>query len=97
MSARVFTDEERETAQHNRREACHRRAAEASATVDQLLAEAAGAVPAWALAHAAKARKGKMLSLVALKCGDCSNWQKLEIASCTVTNCPLYPLRPYRA
>jgi hypothetical protein len=71
-------------------------AEEASATVDRLLAEAAGAVPAWAKAHAEKARNGKVLSLVALKCADCSNWQKMEIVGCTVKDCPLYPLRPYR-
>ncbi len=95
MAARVFTDQERETAQYNRREARHRRIAEASTTVDKLLAEAAGAVPARTLAHAEKARKGRVASLVALKCGDYSNWQKAEIAGCTVTNCPLYPLHPY--
>jgi hypothetical protein len=70
---------------------------EASATVDQLLADVAGDVPAWAQSHAAKARTGRHLSLIALKCGDCSGWQKPEIAACTVSNCPLHPLRPYRA
>jgi hypothetical protein len=69
---------------------------ESSATVEQLLAEAAGPMPAWALAHAEKARQGKFMSLVALKCGDCSGWQKGEIVGCMVTSCPLHPLRPYR-
>jgi hypothetical protein len=96
MSGRTFTDEEREAAKHNRREARRRLAAEASNTVEQLLAEAAGIMPAWAQAHAEKARTGKVLSLVALKCGDCSGWQKSEIAGCTVTSCPLHPLRPHR-
>jgi hypothetical protein len=96
MSERIFTAEERESAQHNRREARRRLADEASATVDQLLADVAGDVPAWALAHAEKARTGRLLSLVALKCGDCSGWQKAEIAGCAVTSCPLHPLRPYR-
>jgi hypothetical protein len=81
---------------HNRREARRRLAAESSATVDQLLTEASGTMPAWALAHAEKARTGKVQSLVALKCGDCSGWQKTEIAGCTVTSCPLHPIRPYR-
>lgn len=70
---------------------------EASATVDQLLADVAGDMPAWALAHTEKARTGRALSLIALKCGDCSAWQKAEIAGCSVTSCPLHPLRPYRA
>jgi hypothetical protein len=96
MSARILTDDEREVAQHNRGESRRRLADESSATVDQLLAEAAGIVPAWALTHAEKARQGKIMSLVALKCGDCSGWQKTEIAGCTVTSCPLHPLRPYR-
>lgn len=95
MSSRIFTDAERESAKHNRQAARRRLADEASATMDQLLAEA-GAVPAWAQAHARKARQGKVMSLVALKCGDCSGWQKAEIAGCTVTSCTLHPLRPYR-
>jgi len=97
MPGRIFTDDERESAQHNRREARRRLAGDAAATVDQLCAEAARPLPAWALAHAAKARAGKLRSLVALKCGDCTNWQKTEIAGCTVTSCPLYPVRPYRS
>jgi hypothetical protein len=97
MTGRIFTDEEREAAEHKRREGRQRLADEASATVDQLLAVVAGAVPAWALAHAEKARKGRLLSLVVLKCGDCSGWQKTEIAGCAVTSCPLHPLQPYRA
>jgi hypothetical protein len=96
MPTRIFTDDERESAQHNRREARRRLEEEASATVDLLCAESAHPLPAWALAHAAKARAGKLRSLVALKCGDCTNWQKAEIIGCTVTSCPLHPLRPYR-
>ncbi len=97
MSGRIFTDDEREAAKHNRQEARRRLADEANATVDQLLADAEGTLPAWAQVRAEKARSGRQLSLVALKCGDCSGWQKTEIASCAVTSCPLHPLRPYRA
>ena len=97
MPGRIFSDDERECAQHYRREARRRLVEEASATVDHLCAEAARPLPAWALAHAAKARAGKLRSLVALKCGDCTNWQKTEIAGCTVTSCPLHPVRPYRS
>jgi hypothetical protein len=94
MSRRNFSDEERPSAQHNRRESRRRLAEEASVAVDRLLADA-GLLPSWALAHANKARQGRSLSLVALKCGDCSGWQKAEIAGCTVTSCTLHPLRPY--
>jgi hypothetical protein len=96
MPGRIFSDEERQSAQHNRREARRRFAEEASAAVDRLLADSAGPLPAWTQAHVNKARKGRSLSLVALKCGDCSGWQKAEIAGCTVTSCALHPLRPYR-
>jgi hypothetical protein len=64
MPGRIFSDDERECAQHYRREARRRLVEEASATVDHLCAEAARPLPAWALAHAAKARTGKMRSLV---------------------------------
>jgi hypothetical protein len=97
MSARIFTDDERQSAQQRRSEGRRRMAEEASAVIDLLLAEAGDAVPAWAMVHAAKARKGRALSLVALKCADCSGWQKTEIAGCTVASCPLHPIRPYRA
>ncbi len=46
MSGRIFTDEERATAKHNRCEARRCLADEASATVDRLLAEVAGDMPA---------------------------------------------------
>lgn len=34
---------------------------------------------------------------VKAKCLDCTNWQKEEIKKCTVSDCPLYPYRPYGA
>jgi hypothetical protein len=51
---------------------------------DQLLAGAVDPLPSWARSHAEKARTGRLLSLVALKCGDCSGWQKAEVAGCAV-------------
>ena len=79
-----------------RRERRSQKAAQAAATVDALLAEAGRPLPAYALAHAAKARKGNTRSLIALKCLDCCCWEKSEVAACPVTTCPLHPLRPYR-
>jgi len=29
------------------------------------------------------------------KCWDCSSGQRAEITHCTVTDCTLYPVRPY--
>jgi hypothetical protein len=34
---------------------------------------------------------------VKAKCLDCTCWQKKEIELCTVSDCPLYPYRPYGA
>jgi hypothetical protein len=69
-------------------------AAEAAATVDAPLASAGGPLPAYAPAHADKARTGNTRSLISLKCLDCCCWEKTEVAACPVTTCPLYPLRP---
>jgi hypothetical protein len=77
-----------------RRERRSQKAAQAAATVDALLADA-GPIPAYGVAHAAKARTGNTRSLIALKCLDCCCSEKTEVAACTVTTCPLYPLRPY--
>lgn len=30
------------------------------------------------------------------KCLDCCGYQRLEVANCTATVCPLWPIRPYR-
>lgn len=90
------TPEQREKARQTRERRQTQLRAEAAATVDALLAGAGGKVPGYALAHAAKARQGKVGSLIALKCLDCSGWQKREITLCPVVACPLHPLRPYR-
>jgi hypothetical protein len=83
-------------ARQGRRERQRQKAAQAAQTVDALLTDAGGPLPAYALGHAAKARTGNTRSLIALKCLDCSCWEKTEVAACAVTSCPLYPLRPYR-
>ena len=88
-------EEQREQARQARAERRDQKRAVAAATVDPLLADA-GSLPSYAMAHAAKARQGKTSSLIALKCLDCSAWQRREVALCPVTTCPLYPLRPYR-
>jgi hypothetical protein len=66
-------------------------------SLDQLLSDQGGrALPGWAMAHIAKARKGRVASLIAAKCGDCCCWQKVEIERCELTGCPLWSQRPYR-
>ena len=30
------------------------------------------------------------------KCMDCSNWQRAEVRFCTVSDCALWPYRPFR-
>jgi hypothetical protein len=43
-----------------------------------------------------RAEAGSLRAAVTLKCLDCSNWQTDEVRHCTVTDCPLYPVRPYQ-
>jgi hypothetical protein len=95
MRITTLTTAHQEAALAGRRERRSQKAAQAAATVDALLADA-GQLPAYAMAHAAKARTGKSTSLIALKCLDCSCWEKSEVANCPVTTCPLFPLRPYQ-
>jgi hypothetical protein len=90
------TPAQQEAARQGRRDRQAQKAAQAAATVDALLADAGRPLPAYAQSHAAKARRGNTRSLIALKCLDCSCWEKSEVATCTVTSCPLHPLRPYR-
>jgi hypothetical protein len=90
-----LTTAHQEAARHGRRVRQSQKAAQAAATVDTLLADA-GQLPAYAVAHAAKARTGNTRSLIALKCLDCCCWEKTEVANCPVTCCPLFPLRPYQ-
>jgi hypothetical protein len=90
------TQEQRQKAQQTRHDRQARKAAQAAATVAALLADAGGPVPAYAQAHAARAKKGNVRALIALKCLDCCCWQKAEVAACPVTSCPLYPMRPYK-
>jgi hypothetical protein len=90
------TPEQRAADLKIRKSGAAQRAAQASATVDALLADADGPLPAYALAHIARARKGNLRSLLALKCLDCTCWQRAEIAGCTCISCPLYPVRPYK-
>jgi hypothetical protein len=46
-------------------------------------------IPDWALAHIAKAKTGRILSMVAAKCADCSGLEREEIKFCQVVSCPL--------
>jgi hypothetical protein len=96
MPKAILTAAHQQAARQGRRERQSQKAAQAAATVDALLTDARGPLPAYAQAHAAKARQGNTRSLIALKCLDCCCWEKTEVAACTVTSCPLYPLRPYR-
>jgi hypothetical protein len=96
MSERAFTAAERELSARKIREARQRKAEEAAEVVDRLVAEDGAVMPSWAKAHATKARKGNVRSLVALKCGECSAWSRAEIACCSVRSCPLHSIRPYK-
>jgi hypothetical protein len=96
MFGRGLTAEERQAGNLARKGNRRRRAEEAAASVDALLADADGPVPQLAQQVAARARKGNLKALVQLKCWECSCWQRTEIAHCPVTTCPLHAVRPYR-
>jgi hypothetical protein len=95
MPKAILTPAHQMAARQGRRERQSQKAAQAATTVEALLADA-GPLPAYAQAHADKARTGNTRSLIALKCLDCCCWEKTEVAACPVTTCPLYPLRPYQ-
>jgi hypothetical protein len=90
-----MTFEAREQAQQTR-QASRRRSLELiGRSLDALVADA-GPLPSWAQSHVKRARKGRLLSLVALKCGDCCVWDRSEIRLCPVIACSLHPVRPFR-
>ncbi len=43
-----------------------------------------------------KAQKGSAKACIKLKCLECSNWDSKEVKLCNITNCPLYPIRPFQ-
>lgn len=43
-----------------------------------------------------KAKRGSVKAMVALKCIDCSGFQRREITLCTQSDCALYPIRPFQ-
>ncbi len=43
-----------------------------------------------------KAAKGNKTAVLKLKCLDCSDYQTKEIKECSVCDCPLYHIRPYK-
>lgn len=43
-----------------------------------------------------RAAKGSLKAAIKMKCWDCSGEQKGEIKNCTVIDCALWPVRPYR-
>src|SRR4051794_21514333 len=95
-----FTEEQRQRAAESRQAgAAGRKRAKVAlceVTVDALLGTSRP-LPAWAAALAEKARTGNVRALIALKCADCAGLQREEIRLCTVTACPLHPLRPYKS
>jgi hypothetical protein len=45
---------------------------------------------------AVQGQGGRALA-VKLKCLDCCCWQRIDVAACTATGCPLWHVRPYQA
>lgn len=64
--------------------------------VQDLKRDLGNPIPAWVQSHMKKAEKGNKRALIALKCADCSCYQREEIRHCSVSACPLFPVRPYK-
>jgi len=44
-----------------------------------------------------RAVRGKSLrAAINAQCLECCGWQRVEVAACTDTGCPLYAVRPYQ-
>jgi hypothetical protein len=44
-----------------------------------------------------KMEQGSLAAAVKLKCLECSCWVRQEVRDCVITDCALYPFRPYQA
>jgi hypothetical protein len=92
------TQEERQSDQATRKANKRKRLEVINASLDVLLTDQTPGttLPAWALSHVTKARKGSTPSLIALKRGNYVAWQRNEIRDCTSESCQLFPIRPYK-
>lgn len=43
-----------------------------------------------------RAEKGSLTARIKLKCLDCCNMQPIEVKLCSIMDCSLWPIRPYR-
>lgn len=43
-----------------------------------------------------RAASGSLKARVKLMCLDCTNWQKSEVAECSIRTCPMWDVRPYK-
>lgn len=43
-----------------------------------------------------RAAGGSLKARIKLLCLDCTNWQKVEVAECTIKTCPMWDVRPYK-
>lgn len=41
-------------------------------------------------------KSGSLKACIKLKCLECSNWQPGEVKECVITDCPLFPIRPFQ-
>jgi hypothetical protein len=53
-------------------------------------------LPKMALPLIDKMEQGSLTAAVQLKCLECSCWVRQEVRDCAITDCALYPFRPYQ-
>jgi hypothetical protein len=96
MSRRTLTDEQKA----KMREA--RKTAKRTSRKDKMAAFAAGfdlmrkGYPKIALPLIDRVEQGSMAAAVKLKCLECSCWVRQEVRDCEITDCALYPFRPFQ-
>ena len=58
-----------------------------------------GAIPvsAQGIVRRATMKTGGRMNAIKAKCLDCCNFDRQEVAECTVTTCPLHVWRPFQA
>jgi len=67
-------------------------------TPDERMAEYLGATPIKYRGQIERAmrKEGSPRQAIKAKCLDCSGFNRVEVANCTVILCPLHPWRPYQ-
>ena len=91
-----MTPEDRARAKEAKAEGKKLKLERGETTISKLETELRGEDNRIVSSHLAKAKRGNVRSLIALKCLDCCCWVKAEVRDCEIVECSLHPIRPYQ-